>query len=128
MKKSARVVGLTLIAAILGGAYSFAQDGEKEKPKYSIKDVMNKANKGKSSLLKKIIAGDADQAEKMELLDMYISLLENKPSKGDQASWQKMAGTATLAAAKVAVGREGAAAELGAATKCAACHKLHKGE
>jgi hypothetical protein len=125
MTKSARVVGLTLIAAILGGAYSFAQDEEQEKPKYSIKDVMKKANKG--GLLKKVVAGDADQAEKMELLDMYISLVENKPPKGDEASWQRLAGTSALAAAKVAVGREGAEAELKEATNCAACHKPHKG-
>ena len=57
---------------------------------------------------------------------MYVSLVENDPPKGEKDSWQRLAGGAALAAAKVAVGREGAEAELKAAMNCAACHKQHK--
>ena len=47
--------------------------------------------------------GDADWQDNRQLLDLYISMLENKPPKGEMASWQKKAGRATLAAAKVAL-------------------------
>lgn len=107
-------------------ALAFAEDGESEKPKpkHTIKVVMKEAMKG--GLNKKVISGKATTEEKLKLLDLYVSMLEGKPPVGDNASWQKMAGSATLAAAKVAVGREGAEKELKAATNCAACHKVHK--
>ena len=57
------------------GAFAFAddKDADAKKPKHSIKDVMAKALKGK--LNKKVISGDATEKEKLELLDMYISLV-----------------------------------------------------
>ena len=82
----------------------------------------------KDGLLKKVLAGEANEADKLTLLDNYISLIESTPPKGDMESWHNLAGRAALAAAKVAVGREGATDELKAATNCAACHKAHKGE
>jgi uncharacterized protein YfiM (DUF2279 family) len=129
MHKRFRLPIVALAASIGMGAIAFAQDDAKEadakKPKYAIKDVMEKAMKG-NSLNKKVLSGSASQEEKLELLDMFISLVENKPPKGDEASWQKFAGSAALAAAKVAVGREDGLAELKTATNCAKCHKEHK--
>ena len=101
----------------------FAAD-EEDGPKHSIKEVMKEANKG--GLLKKVTSGEATQDEKLQLLDYYVSLVESKPEKGDMNSWNELAGKSALAAAKVAVGREGATEELKAATNCAACHKIHK--
>ena len=125
MGKSIRVVVIAMLSLSIG-AFAFAddKDADAKKPKHSIKDVMAKALKGK--LNKKVISGDATEKEKLELLDMYISLVENKAPKGDAASWQKFSGAAALAAAKVAVGREGATKELKTATNCAKCHKAHK--
>ena len=96
-----------------------------KKPKHTIKEVMAKALKG-NKLNKKVLSGEASQKEKLELLNLYISLVESKPPKGDNSSWQKLAGASALAAAKVAVGREGALDELKAATNCKACHSVHK--
>ena len=125
MGKSFRILLVAIISLSIG-AFAFGQDDdEKAKPKHAIKDVMAKALKG-NKLNKKVLSGKASQEEKLELLDLYISLVENKPPKGDQASWQKFAGASALAAAKVAVGRDGAIKELKAATKCATCHKAHK--
>lgn len=124
MQKSLKMlVAATLSVAVLG-AFAFAQDSEEAKPKHTIKEVMKGAMKG--GLNKKVLSGKASDKEKLELLDMYISMVENEPPKGDAASWQKFSGMAALAAAKVAVGREEGVKELKAATKCAGCHKAHK--
>lgn len=129
MSKKLRVLLIAMMALAIS-AVAIGETEEKKdeakKPKHSIKEVMKKGLKGKDALNAKVLSGKATDKEKLELLDMYVSLVEAKPPKGEPASWQKFAGTAALAAAKVAVGREGATAELKAATKCAACHKAHK--
>ena len=96
-------------------------DGE---AKYSVKQIMKIAHKDK--LLNKVTSGKASAEEKTKLLDLYISMLENKPKKGDEESWHKLNGALILAAAKVTVGREGAVAELKKASNCKACHSVHK--
>lgn len=92
--------------------------------KHSIKEVMAKAHKGK--LLNKVLDGQATAEDKMVLLDHYISLRQNKPPKGEQAEWERRTDRIVLAAAKMAVGREGVAKELRAATNCSACHSTHR--
>ena len=114
---------LAIVFCVSAVGIVLAAEGE---PKHTIKDVMKTAHK--DGLLKKVLAGDASQEEKLILLDNYISLVECEPPKGDMQSWQNLAGRAALAAAKVAVGREDSTDELKAATNCAACHKAHKGE
>lgn len=123
MKKllSAAVV-LSLVA---GGALAWAQEGDKA-PKYSIEEVMEQAHAGEDSLLAKVAAGEATADEKMLLLDLYLSMLENDPPQGDAESFHKMASEAVAAVARVVVGRDGAEAELKRAVNCAACHKEHK--
>ena len=132
--KSTRPTISIFIIAFLTGSIAFAQDTEEatnkkdeKKPKYTIKQVMEKAFKGGGkSLVTKVKTGKATDKEKMAVLDMFISLVENKPPRGELASWQKFSGAAALAAAKVAVGREEGVAEFKAATNCAKCHKAHK--
>lgn len=120
-----------LIIAFLAGNVALAEETAKpkedeKKPKYTIEQVMEKAFKGKPSLVSKVKSGKATDKEKMAVLDMFISLVENKPPRGEMASWQKFSGSAALAAAKVAVGRKEGVAEFKAATNCAKCHKAHK--
>lgn len=131
MSKTVQALSIAALAlAISAIAVAQTEDDKKEeakKPKHTIKEVMKKGLKGgKSSLNAKVLSGKASDKEKLELLDLYVSLVEAKPPKGEPASWQKFAGTAALAAAKVAVGREGAMKELKAATNCGKCHKAHK--
>lgn len=128
MPKSIRLMIVATVTAFVFSAFAFAQDDEKKdgaKPKHTVKDVMAKALKG-NKLNKKVLTGKASDAEKLELLDLYISLVENDPPTGDKASWQRFSGAAALAAAKVAVGREDGVKALKAATNCAKCHKAHK--
>ncbi len=128
MKNSIRILGFVILAAMVVGAVQtigIAQDDKEEKKaKHEIKQVMQEAHK--KGALKKVLGGAASQQEKLELLDLYISLVENEPPKGDLESWHRLAGGVALAAAKVAVGRDGATAELKQATNCGACHKVHK--
>jgi hypothetical protein len=122
-----RIVTVLSAACMLLGAgvYVAAQAADEVKAKYDIKAVMKEAHGQK--LRDKIIAGNATREDKEKLLDLYLSLLENKPPKGEDAAWHAKAGAVVAAAAKVVVGREGAVEELKTATNCAACHKEHKG-
>ena len=122
MRSIAAVMALTVL--VVGFSYSLAEDAETKKPKHTIKNVMKMAHK--DGLLKKVSGGDASQDEKIELLDLYISLVDNKPKKGEADSWSKLSGAAALAAAKVVTGREDGVAELKKATNCKACHSVHK--
>ena len=98
MQKSLKLLVATVLSVAVLSAFAFAQDDEKAKPKHTIKEVMKGAMKG--GLNKKVLSGKASDKEKLELLDMYISLVENEAPKGDAASWQKFSGMAALAAAK----------------------------
>lgn len=119
-----------LIAAVTISTFAFAQDSDKvkkAKPMHTVKEVMavTMAPKG-DKLNKKVLSGEASDKEKLQLLDLFITLGENEAPHGDQASWAKFTNSAAIAAAKVAVGREGAIAELKAATNCKKCHDAHK--
>ena len=127
MKKSICVSCLALSAVVLFGAVSFADHHEGEKAASTIKDVMKKAHMpfGKA-LANKVAAGKGSAEDKLALLDLYVTLVEATPPKGEAASWQVLSGRVALAAAKVAVGRDGAEKELQAAINCKACHDVHK--
>jgi hypothetical protein len=127
------LAGWTLVAVVSFGliqAAVHAQDTEAAQPKHTIKEVMKGAHmapeSGGKSLRDRVIAGDASDEEKKQLLDLYISLLENEPPRGDADEFMKKAGAVAKAAAKIVVGREGAGEELTRATNCAACHREHK--
>ncbi len=124
MTKSCGWLLSCVAVVVFAGAIARAEDEEKSAPKHTTKEVMEKAHK--AGLLKKVVDGAASQDEKLALLDLYVSMSENKPSKGTPESWHEKAGTVVLAAAKVAVGRDGAAAQLKEAANCAACHGAHK--
>ena len=69
-------------------------------------------------LLNKVVDGNASKEEKDKLLDLYLCMLVNKPTKGEQQSWIMKSGRLMWAAAAVAVGREGAEAFLKEASNC----------
>ncbi len=123
-----RRTGLILAAIgvmTLGMGAAFGAARLAEKPKHSISDVMKLAH-GKDGILKKVKAGSASDAEKKELLDLYVSLTESEAPVGDAKEWEQRTAATVVAAAKVLVGREDAMKALGKATSCAGCHKAHK--
>jgi hypothetical protein len=107
--------------AVVGG-FTLADD--KDKPKHDIKAVMKTAMKG--GLCKKVGDGQASDAEKKELLELFEALGKNKPPKGDQKAWDEKT-KALVEGAKAAVdGKSDAADKLKKAANCGACHKDHK--
>ena len=124
MRKYVSILSLALAATIVAAGFTLAQDAKDKKSDYEISDVMKKGMKG--GLKDKVMKGGADAAEKLEFLDMMISLKAYKPKKGDADSWKALTDATLMAAAKAAVGRDDAAADLKAATNCAKCHKEHK--
>lgn len=124
------VFGVAMLGVVIGcGSFlSWSHAAEESGPKHTIKEVMKIAHGKDSGLLQKVLKGEGSDEEKKQLLDVYVSMVESKPSKGEDGSWQHLAGSAALAAAKVVVGREGALKELETATNCKACHSVHKGD
>jgi len=131
--RTKHLVGWPLFAVVVVGttftALRAQEEANKPKPKHEIKDVMkgvHVAPKLEKSLRDKVLEGNASAEDKQKLLDLYISLAENDPPKGESDAWQKKTRDVILAAAKIVVGRDGAVEELRVATNCAACHKDHK--
>jgi len=116
--------GLLGAGLLTGTVVNLVRAEEPAAPKHTIKEVMKIGHK--DGLLKKIIDGEATQEDKQMMLDLYISMVESKPEKGEMSSWHLLAGNAALAAAKVVVGREDGVESLKAATNCKACHDVHK--
>ena len=131
MPKSFQICIAVLFAVVTITVFAIAEDPENkvkvDKPKHTVKQVMGKAMAPKGDQLnKKVLSGEATAAEKLELLDLYISLAQNDAPAGDAASWKTFTNAAAMAAAKVAVGRDGAVDELKVATNCKKCHDAHK--
>jgi hypothetical protein len=126
MKKTlSLVLAAAALVAIAIQSLAWAQaEGEAPKPKHTIEEVMEQAHK--DGLLNKVAEGQASADEKSLLLDLYVSLAENDPPRGDVESYKKLANGAALAAARVVVGREGAEAQIKRAVNCAACHRDHR--
>ena len=115
------IVPLATAALTLG---LFSVVNGQAKPKYTIKQIMKDALKG--GLAKKVVGGEATEKEKIQFLDYAISLYENKPKKGEAASWTRLTGNLVTAAAKIAIDPKASTAPLGKAVNCKACHNKHK--
>ena len=113
----AGALGLLTLAFFMGG--TDAGEKGKEKPKYTIKQVMQKAMKG--GLCGKVASGKASEKEQEELVALFTALAANTPPKGDADSWKEKC-EALIAGAK-----KGGDA-LKAAADCAGCHGAHKGK
>ncbi len=99
-----------------------------EKPKYDIETIMDKAHGEKNDkLLKKVLDGKADAAEKKQLLELYTELGKNKPPKGDAKSWKDKCDALVSATQEVVDGKDKGVGDLKKASNCGACHKAHKG-
>jgi hypothetical protein len=100
-----------------------AQD---KQPKYSIEDVMDMAH-SKKGILKKVLSGGADKADKEKLVELYVALGQNKPPRGSAEDWKMRTDALVSSAKSVAKGADDGIANLKKAANCTDCHKLHKG-
>jgi hypothetical protein len=96
--------------------------GDKDKPKYTIKEVMKEAHK--SGLWKKVAKGEADKEDREKLAELYKALMQNKPPAGDADEWKKTT-TAMHKIAEDAIKDPEAGKKL--KVDCGACHKKFKG-
>jgi cytochrome c553 len=106
-----------LVAFMFTADANTVGDKDKDKPKFTISEVMKKAHT--SGLLKKVAAGDAEKEDREQLAELYKSLVLSKPPAGDEEAWKKT----TSVMLKVAV-EAIADAEAGKKLKvnCGACH------
>jgi hypothetical protein len=121
-----RLVPLALAVVAVGFAGLGLLSAGDDKPKFTIKEVMAKAHKGKPALCGKVAGGKASKEEKEELVQYYIALTKNKPPKGDAGSWKEKT-EALVAAAKACLADEkDGPAKLQKAVNCKGCHEVHK--
>jgi hypothetical protein len=126
--RTVKYFGLAVLTlGLIAGLGSSLTQGEK--PKFTIKQVMNKAHESEeedNALRDKVIAGKATKQEKEELVTLYTALTQNKPPKGDEKAWKERTEKILAIAKDVVAGKEGSAAALKAATNCGDCHTIHR--
>ena len=107
-------------------AFNVATGVAQDDKKVAIKEVMKVAMKG--GLCKKVADGKASDEEKKKLAGLFAALHDNKPPKGEQASWDEKTKALVDAANAVLKGEAGGGDKLKAAANCMACHSAHKGK
>lgn len=127
------LLAMVVLGVAMGTAWTFSgaaqkDDDDKKKPKYTIKEVMKQAHKGKDSLLTKYKEGKASKEDLKTLLEMYRALEVNKPPKGKEAEWKERTKKLVEAANAAVENKKEAKALLTKATNCNTCHKAHKGK
>ena len=104
--------------------------GDKDKkPKYTIKEIMEKAH-DEGALLEKITEGMANAKEKKQLVVLYVELQANTPPKGDKAKWAKVTKSMVVAAKAVADSKDekdkAPVLALAKIVSCKSCHDEFK--
>ena len=97
-----------------------------DKPKHSIKEVMEQGFKGKESPAARVGRGEGTAADFKLLAELTASLPLNAPPKGDAASWKEKSTALAKASKDLAAGKAGALEAWKAAANCKACHSAHK--
>jgi hypothetical protein len=113
-----------LPAIVFAGLTAFG--AADDKPKHDVEAIMKMAHDEKTGVYFKVVRGKATDAEKQELVELYVDLGKNKPEKGDARSWREKTDALVTAAKEVAAGKEGAVKALQRAANCQACHDTHK--
>jgi len=126
MKHTAVII---TVAACLAGGFTInavAEGGKKQE--MTVKQVMKDKMKGDTSAIKKAIKGELSKEEVSSLLAAVKTMIDNKPPKGDEASWKEKCDALVSACEKLEKGEAGAGDAVKAAANCKACHDVHKGK
>ena len=128
--KMKKILVSVLLLLLLVGARVIAQELAARKPAgdMTIAEIMTETNKKPIRLLQKVQKGEASDAEKQRLVDLYQSMAKQEPPKGNLDDWKKRMDLLLDAANKARAGEAGADKLLRKAANCVACHKDHKGE
>jgi len=91
----------------------------------TVAEIMQTLHK-KDKLHSVVSSGKAKDEQKVQLLDLYLHMADAKPANGQTEKWAAELQPIIHAAAKVVVGREGAADEYKKAVNCTSCHDKFK--
>ncbi len=116
MTYRAIVPGLLALGVLMGAGFQAM----------TAKEIMTTANKGKDSLLNKVLAGKGTDNDHKKLSELYDALAKAKAPQGDEKSWTAKTSALAAAAKEVAEKKAGAIDKLKAASDCKACHSIHK--
>jgi len=124
MRRVLKVACCSLALLAIGALTSLraADDKDKEKPKYTVKEVMGKHK----DLSNKVKQGTASDEDKKKLLELYTEMAKNKAPAGDADSWKKLTDGLVKATQDVVDGKDGAKDEFTKAVDCMKCHGAHK--
>lgn len=125
MKKAMFAGAVATLSLVLFLGDNQAGD-KKEKPKYEIGEVMQKALKG--GLAKKVAEGKATAAEKKQLVDYFVALHANTPPRGEASRWDKVTASLLDVAKAAEKGDAKAGKSLAKLINCTNCHKEFKGK
>ena len=121
-------VVLALLFVSGGPAVIAQEDGQSVKSpnEMTISDIMKEAHKKPVHLIKKVATGQASDAEKQRLVEMYKALKKLEPPQGDADSWHEKTDLLISAATAAAENKPDAQAMLTKASNCKSCHDAHK--
>ena len=117
---------LAIAAVVLGLAAVMTITVSADDKKMTIKEIMEKAHKGKESPVQTVIAGKADEKMLKEFLTYYKAMGDQKPPKGDEAAWKKKTAALVDATQALIDKKPGAQESFKLAVDCKACHTDHK--
>jgi len=123
MRKSILTVAVT---ALLSAGFLTLQAADK--PKHSIKEVMEQGFKGKTSAAARVGKGEGTKDDFKLLAELTRDLPLNTPEMGDAKAWKTKATALATAAKALADGKVGALEQWKEAANCKACHTDHKPE
>lgn len=108
------------------GLFASVTVSAQEKPKYTIKEVMEAIHKGETNVGKRILQGQGTADDLKKLVEYYPSLLQQEPPRGDIKAWSERVTKLVDAGKALQAGKAGAAEQYKAASNCKACHTDHK--
>ncbi|MBS0266259.1 MAG: hypothetical protein JSS02_30295 [Planctomycetes bacterium] len=106
------------VAAVVAGLSVSLVSAADEKPKYSIKEVMEFQKKDK--LFDKMKKGEISKEDKAKLLEGWESAAKHKPPKGDEKEWKEKVEAVVKAI------KDDDKDAFGKAIDCGACHGKFK--
>ena len=119
------VGAVALLCALAFAPLAIAQAN---KPKYTVKEVMQAIHKGQDNIGKRASQGAASKDDLAKMAEYYASLPSSEPPRGQTESWKEKTGKLVTAAEALRTGKPGAADLYKNAANCKACHNVHKPE
>ena len=117
---------VAVAVVLVGFATALTISVSADDKKMTIKEIMEKAHKGKESPVQSVIAGKADDKMLKEFLTYYKTMGDLKPPKGDVAGWKRKT-TALADATQALIDKKPNAQEgFKTAVDCKACHSEYK--